>query len=106
MPNQRPPRHIRDEDLLKVEYVGSKLRITIGKKSLMQAAENIPGHEFKINHDGDFMRSFLLALHVEEEDGTTLVHRMIDDAVIWCLEQGMKGLGYDEEGFESHGEHE
>lgn len=103
MTYQRPPRHIRDDDLLKVEYVGNKLRITIGDQALMQAAENIPCHEFKVNHDGDFLKSFLHALHVEQEDGTTLVHRMLDDAAIWCLEQGMEGLGYDEDGHNAIG---
>ena len=87
---------VTQQELLCVESVGRDLRITIEWRSLRQAAENIPGHEIRIKHDTKFQNSVLAAPHEEEADGSTLVHRMLDEAVVFANEQGMDGFDYEE----------
>jgi hypothetical protein len=80
------------ENLLKVEFIAGSLVMSIGWRRLKQAAENIPGHEIAITHDSKFFESILSALHEEQEDGSTLVHRMLDEAVVFAHEQGLEGF--------------
>ena len=88
---------IPTEELLQVRYIVSKLVISLSKRALKHVAENIPGHEITVVDVDKFAESVLSALHEEQEDGSTLVHRMLDEAIVFAVEQGMDGFAYEDE---------
>lgn len=88
---------ITSEELLQMRYIAGSLVISLSKRALKQAAENIPGREITVVDDDKFFESVLDALHDEMEDGTTLVHRMLDEAVVFAHDQGMDGFAEEEE---------
>lgn len=55
-----------------------------------QCAEN--GYKLKITDETVFANSVARALNREEEDGSTPITRMLDDAFEWVSEQGEDGL--------------
>lgn len=68
-----------------------RLSIEIGIETLINACgEALEGQ--KVTSQKTFGREVLGALADEEEDGTTLVHRMFDDAIRNALEQGAQGV--------------
>lgn len=82
---------------LTVEAKDEEIRISIGLKALAFAIENSPdwNSEFKIDTKYKykyFANSIVDALNDEEEDGTTLIHRMLDEAALHALEQGYEGF--------------
>jgi hypothetical protein len=50
-------------------------------------------HSYYVEDKKEMLKSLYYELCREEEDGTTLVHEMLDKAVINCLEQGAEGIG-------------
>ena len=49
----------------------------------------------KITDKAAFLGEFVRQLQVEAEDGTTLVHRMLDTAFEWAVENGAEGIEVD-----------
>lgn len=49
----------------------------------------------KITDKAAFLREFVRELQAEAEDGTTLVHRMLDAAFEQAVENGAEGIDYD-----------
>jgi hypothetical protein len=88
---------------LEVKIENEKLIISIGISTLANAAISGPYFTEVVNdHDGDedcikidasvFAQSILAALNNEEEDGTTLIDKMLDSAAEWVFEQGYEGI--------------
>lgn len=89
---------------LKIEIQNDELIIRIGISTLAVAARNcqycdaiIMDHDadeeaVKITDEKVFAESILLALKREEEDGTTLVHKMLDSATEYVVEYGENGI--------------
>ena len=46
----------------------------------------------KVSNAEAFARDLLHALNAEQEDGTTVVHRMFDKAIDDAIEQGAQGI--------------
>lgn len=78
------------------------IRITIDKRALSHAAKFCPSLE-EFDDDGNFRvpritdpklfaKSVFHQILCEEEDGTTIVHRMFDEAIINAVEQGAEGI--------------
>lgn len=82
---------------LTVKVVDGELRISVGLDALAFAIkyqddwpENYlpdPSNNYKL-----FGSSIINALSEEDEDGTTRVHRMLDSAAEYALEQGYEGF--------------
>ena len=83
------------DKLLTIATDGEEVTISIGVSALSKAL--LPYSNVTITDESAFTRSIVYALMEEEEDGTTPVHRMFDDAAEWCAEQGLEGLEYPEE---------
>lgn len=82
------------------QIVGDKLVISLRISTLANAARHCAyfdaleedGHPLKITDEALFAKSVKLALNREEEDGSTPITRMLDDAFEWVSEQGEDGI--------------
>lgn len=48
--------------------------------------------DFKVTDKSAFIKSVVSELNDEQEDGTTLVHKMLDNAVAAAIESGADGI--------------
>ena len=83
---------------MKISKVKDSLVITINTKSLDKAAQlwlygelDYDQGVFKI-HREHLIKNMIAALTNEEEDGTTLVHTMLDKSFDYILEQGLESF--------------
>lgn len=75
---------------LQVAAEGDEIVIRVGAGTLARAVEIPTGA--RVTDEGAFVRSMVSALGEEAEDGTTLVHRLFDEAAEWAVDQGMDGF--------------
>lgn len=79
------------------------ITISLGKLDLKRAAIGLPDFEQEDPDTGEFLipkvtdpamfaKEVYRRLNDEEEDGTTIVHRMFDDAIKEAVEQGAEGI--------------
>lgn len=74
------------------------ITISVGATTLAFAAKNIPNTGWAadavtIANEEVFLRAVLKELQRESvEDGLTLVHRMVDAAILRAIEQGCEGV--------------
>lgn len=102
------PKTIKNKHLVKVSIKDGLITITFGTDYLKHTVENntdleglntttgnmVPAEVTDLNK---FTKEFVKALEEEGEDGTTLVHRMIDLATQNAIETGCEGVEvYDE----------
>lgn len=78
-------------DLLNVEIKDNKLVISIGV-DLLCHAEGLNLYYYKISNKIGFAKDIVNELLNEEEDGTTLVHRMFDEAANNAIENGSENV--------------
>ncbi|HEV2570952.1 MAG TPA: hypothetical protein VGU72_04380 [Beijerinckiaceae bacterium] len=82
---------------------GGVISIRLNKADLKYAAQHLPALERfdekmgcvllpKIVDAGAFAEAIYRQLRAEEEDGTTVVHRMLDDAIEEAVEYGAEGI--------------
>ncbi|WIJ42568.1 hypothetical protein QPK06_05165 [Aeromonas veronii] len=84
---------------LKVELNATKLVISIGKKTLLHAIETGRSYglgDIKITDKELFFEEIVRELRAESEDGSTLIHEALDQAVSNALENGAEGVEYDD----------
>lgn len=93
------------DGMLKVKAGPKGLTISISYKSLAVAADYVLDG-FKVVDPVVFGKEVAHMLQDEEEDGTTLVHRMFDDAFREVVEQGGEGVEELEELEDDEGEDE
>lgn len=86
---------------LKVELADGKLTISVPVETLCLAATRGPYFDdIVVEHDQEvevtdpqvFAEAIKAELLREEEDGTTLIHRMFDKAAINAVEGGAEGI--------------
>lgn len=88
---------------LEIGIVEGRLVISVGIATLAQAIEWSPDlflHDAKtgefigprITDTAVFAKEIALILQREEEDGTTLVHRLLDKAASEAIDQGAEGV--------------
>lgn len=82
---------------LTTEIVAGELRISIGLRSLAFAIEHGPQWppNWKVDEAKqfqDFGSMLIYSLNDEEEDGSTPIHRMLDEVVANALDQGEEGF--------------
>ncbi len=107
------PKQVEDEtvDLSKsgeavIEDGWIVVRVAI--ETLPQAIETacgmhyIAGH-WKVTDAAAFAEEITRALNDEQEDGTTPIHRLLDQAAEHAIEQGGEGVEADEEQRHTHG---
>lgn len=83
-------------EVLKVEIFEGRLVVSIGVETLGFAACHSPffdtpqfeKHQPRITDADAFAKEIAVTLEAEEENGTTLVHRMIDAAVGQAVDYG------------------
>ena len=83
---------------LTVEIVDGVLNISLGIDILCFATQS-EIYDFKIVDNNGFSNDIINELLSEEEDGTTLVHRMLDEAANNAIENGseyIEEIGEDE----------
>jgi len=95
----------REEMPLRCDVVDGAIDISIGVGVLCFAADNHPdfwdgesGPEvpnIKITNAQDFAREVMFAINAESEDGSTLLTRMLDEAIAKAVESGCDGVDYD-----------
>lgn len=84
---------------LQIERKNDALRISIGTDLLCHAlsiGRSYGAGEVKITDKDLFISELVRELHSEEEDGTTLVHRMLDSAVTNAIESGAEGIEWED----------
>lgn len=81
---------IIDGDLVIRVSVGTLAHAALHSDYFFDCAEN--GMPLKITDEDQFAESVARALNREEEDGSTPVTRMLDDAFEWVSEQGEEGV--------------
>ena len=72
---------------LNVDIKNGKLVITMGTKLLCFAVGSVIS-DYKITNEEAFANDILQELLAEEDDGTTLVHKMLDKAADNAIENG------------------
>jgi len=80
-----------------VEVSNDLLSITLGIDALCTACGDGRGYgqgEVEITDKDQFVAEVVMELKSEEEDGSTLVYRMLDKAVTNALENGAQGVSY------------
>lgn len=92
---------------LQVKEIDGKLVISIDQKTLASCAKYFA--ESFYNEDQDesnqiigvnkskIIQDVIRALRREDEDGTTPVHTLLDDAFKYCIEQGEESFEYSED---------
>lgn len=77
-------------DLLKIEVVDGKVIISIGVDAMCHAIKMGPAwyDNFQITDQAGFVDDIVSELTREEEDGSTLVHKMFDEAARGAVENG------------------
>ena len=94
---------IPDKSLVNVSIKKGLITITFGFDYLKHVAENAPDLEVvnyetgkfipaKVTDQNVFAREIVEAILEEEEDGTNLVHKMIDTAIHNKTEYGCEGI--------------
>jgi len=88
---------------LTVEVIGGELRIRIGVRTLAFAAENPPGRglwddgqKIRILNTGAWAVDVRRELLSEEEDGTTEVHKLLDEAMRRACENGSAAVSLED----------
>ena len=82
------------------KIIDGKLVISLGIATLAHAARHSEyffncaesGTKLKITDEDAFAKSVANALNREEEDGSTPITRMLDEATEWVSEQGEDGI--------------
>ncbi len=88
-------------DLAKIE--GDELVIRLPIDALVTATEACPAFEPiedsapKVTDPREWMKAVVDELNHEEEDGTTLVHLMLDEAFEKAADQGAEGIRFSDE---------
>lgn len=90
------------DEKLHCEKNGLAINITIGMSTLRFATENNPD---LVNEDGEpsvkisdeslFMKEVVHAINKENEDGSTLLTDMLDEAVSNALDSGCYGIDHE-----------
>lgn len=87
--------------ILQISIEGEELVIRIGLDTLKYATENSPNLDFESDDRGNkfivtdthtWAESVIIALEKEEENGTTPIHKMFDEAFLYALDQGLEGI--------------
>ena len=84
---------------LKTELKDGQLVISIGVDTLCYAVSEGRSYgmgEISISDNDVFAGELLHILNDESEDGSTVVHRMFDDAASQAIENGAEGAEYDD----------
>lgn len=84
---------------LKAEMKGDELIISIGKEALLHAVETGRAYglgDVTITDKNLFLTELVSELKSEKEDGTTLIHEAIDQAVSNMIENGAESVGWQE----------
>ena len=79
------------ETPLEIEVKNGQVIISIGVETLCFATQ-AEIHDFKITNKEGFVKDLINELNAEEEDGTTLVHRMFDKAADNAIENGSENV--------------
>ena len=85
--------------ILKCKVVKDGLSISISRQAVVFIAEN---HEEFVDDEGEqtvkvtdateFIKAVSSEINEEEEDGTTLIHIMLDSAIKRAIENGCEGV--------------
>lgn len=81
---------------LNIEIKNGELQISIGIDLLCFAVQT-EIQDFKITDNDGFVQDILNELSNEEEDGTTAVHKMLDQAANSAIENGSENAEENEE---------
>ncbi len=88
------------DEMIKVELTEDKLNISIGVDYLVHICGEGRAYglgEVTVTDREKFLPELVNELKSEAEDGSTLVHHLVDQAVTEALEAGASGIEYDEE---------
>ena len=82
---------------LEIEIRDGRLVISIGIDLLCSAIQS-EIQDFRIVSNDEFVKEVINELEAEEEDGTTLVHKMLDTAANQAIENGSEHVKEVEDG--------
>lgn len=91
----------RRDQQIEIEIVDGLLQISVGVDLLVHAVVHGSG-EFeddypRVTSNDLFVQAIAEQLEVEEEDGTTLLHRAFDRAAVNAMEDGCEGVQFERE---------
>lgn len=82
---------------LVIEIKNDRLEMSVGVDCLLFAIEHgleMLAEEFEVVDRDKWLREIVTALHIEEEDGSTEIHRAIDRAALQAIENGAEGIEF------------
>lgn len=82
---------------LSIEIKNGRLEMSIGVDCLLAAIEyglEMRAEEFEVTDKSKWLGEIVNALHIEEEDGSTVIHRAIDTAALQAIENGAEGIEF------------
>lgn len=82
---------------LEMKIEKGRLEISIGINTLCHAIAyglEMRAEEFEITDNDTFANEVLTALHREAEDGTTEIHKALDNAAMSAIENGAYGIEF------------
>jgi hypothetical protein len=79
---------------LKAEVAKGKLVISIGVDCLAYAIQNGDNwpEGLKITDNAKFAQDMLAFLELDEEDGSTVIHNVLDESANYAIEQGSEWI--------------
>lgn len=91
---------IDETHLVRIDYNKRQIIITVPFDTLPIACqvafdEAFEQHDLRVTNADAFAKELYTELCREDEDGTTLVHEMLDRAVINAVENGADGVEWD-----------
>jgi len=81
---------MKPTDLWNVEIKGKKLVITMDIETMFIGCPIMA--DFKITDKKLFLKELVNTLLIEEEDGTTSIHKMLDEAISITIDNGAEGI--------------
>ena len=82
---------------LSIEIKNGRLEMSIGVDCLLAEIEyglEMRAEEFEVTDKSKWLGEIVNALHIEEEDGSTVIHRAIDTAALQAIENGAEGIEF------------
>jgi len=82
---------------LVVEIKNGRLEMSIGVDCLLFGIEyglEMRAEEFEVTDKDKWLREIVDAIQIEEEDGSTVIHKAIDSAALQAIENGAEGIEF------------
>lgn len=82
--------------VLEAKMKDGVISISVGVEHLIKISEPKVRGEFTVVNMNEFAKDILSSLESEDDDGTTLMHKMFDEAITNAIDNGSENVEYDQ----------